>query len=256
MSSFPAAEAVVPRLIVLASAGSTNDELAALAAAETLAPYTAVVTTDQTAGRGRRDRAWSTPPGRGLAISVLLPLPPVDAAAWLPLATGLAMRDALAPLVPGATAAVKWPNDVLLDGRKVCGVLGRLDAAGVVMGAGVNVRLEEAELPVPIATSLTIAGADDDGTLDDRVLAGYLARVRDLVEGLREHGPEASGLRAAVVAACDTIGREVRVELPDGGAILGRATGIGADARLAVQLADGRVEHVAAGDVVHLRATD
>jgi len=254
--SFPAAEAVVPRLIVLDSAGSTNDELAALAAAEALPAYTTVVTTDQTAGRGRRDRAWSTPPGRGLAISMLLPLPSPDAAAWLPLATGLAMRDAIAPLVPAARAAVKWPNDVLLDGRKACGVLGRLGAAGVVMGAGVNVRLAEDEIPVPTATSLTIAGAEDDDLLDDRLLAGYLARLRELVEGLREHGAEASGLRAAVVEACDTIGRAVRVELPDGGELLGTATGIGADARLAVRRADGALEHVAAGDVVHLRATD
>jgi len=254
--TFPAAQAVVPRLIVRDSAGSTNDELAALAVTEALPAYTTVVTTDQTAGRGRRDRAWSTPPGRGLAISVLIPAPSPDSAAWLPLATGLAMRDAIAPLVPGARVAVKWPNDVLIDGRKVCGVLGRLDAAGVVMGAGVNVRLTEEELPVPTATSLTLVGGVDDGTLDDRVLAGYLSRLRELVEGLREHGADASGLRAAVVAACDTIGREVRVELPDGGALLGRATGIGPDARLTVQRRDGGIAEVAAGDVVHLRATD
>ncbi|MGN6324963.1 biotin--[acetyl-CoA-carboxylase] ligase [Pseudolysinimonas sp.] len=254
MLRFPAAEAVAPRLIVLESAGSTNDELAAIAAG---APaYTTVVTADQTAGRGRRDRAWSTPPGRGLAISVLLPAVAPEEAAWLPLAAGLAMRDAVAPLVPGTAAAVKWPNDVLLDGRKVCGVLGRLDAAGVVMGAGINVRLTEDELPVPTATSLVLAGAVDDDGLDDRVLAGYLARLRELVDGLRERGAEASGLRSGVVAACDTIGREVRVELPDGGTLLGRATGIGPDARLAVRRADGGVEQVAAGDVVHLRATD
>jgi BirA family biotin operon repressor/biotin-[acetyl-CoA-carboxylase] ligase len=196
------------------------------------------------------------PAGRGLAISVLLPLPSADSAAWLPLAAGLAMCEAVAPLVPAARAAVKWPNDVLLDGRKVCGVLGRLDGDGVVMGAGVNVRLAAEELPVPTATSLTIAGAADDGGLDDRLLAGYVRRLRELVDGLREHGAEASGLRAAVVAACDTIGRDVRVELPDGGELLGRATGIGADARLAVRRSDGGVVHVAAGDVVHLRATD
>jgi BirA family transcriptional regulator, biotin operon repressor / biotin---[acetyl-CoA-carboxylase] ligase len=249
---FEASHAVVPRLIVLDSVGSTNDALASLAASEELPPYATVVTTDQTAGRGRRDRGWSTPPGRGLAISVLLPIPSADRSGWLPLAAGLAMRDAVVVVLGAGAASVKWPNDVLVDGRKVCGVLGRLEPSGVVLGAGVNVRLTEDELPVPGATSLVLAGADDDG-LDDRVLAAYLGRLRELVDGLLADGADGSGLRGAVIAACDTIGRDVRVELPGGGELVGAAVDIAADARLVVRTADGRDEHVAAGDVVHLR---
>ncbi|GAA2079925.1 biotin--[acetyl-CoA-carboxylase] ligase [Pseudolysinimonas kribbensis] len=241
-----------PELIVLDEAGSTNDELADRAAVEALPPYTALVTAHQTAGRGRRDRGWSTPAGRGLAISVLLPSPPPGEAAWLPLAAGLAMRDSVAALLPHSDVNVKWPNDVLVGERKVCGVLGRLTAQGVVMGAGVNVRLRADELPVPTATSLVLAGAADGPDLDDRLLAGYLARITELVGGLLERGAEASGLRLAVTAACGTLGREVRVELPGGSEFRGRAVAIAPDARLVVRTASGD-ESVAAGDVVHVR---
>jgi BirA family transcriptional regulator, biotin operon repressor / biotin---[acetyl-CoA-carboxylase] ligase len=252
MSHFEASQERVPRLIVLATAGSTNDELADLASAERLEPFTTMVTADQTAGRGRRDRGWTMPAGRGLAISVLLPSLGADAVPWLPLAAGLAMRDAVAGLLPDPSrATVKWPNDVLVGGRKVCGVLGRLAGGAAVIGAGVNVRLGADELPVPTATSLTLEGAIDDD-LDDRLLAGYLGRLTSLVTALAADGPDE--LRAAVVAACDTIDREVRVELPDGRDLLGRAVGIGRDARLHVASDDG-IEQVAAGDVVHLRPT-
>ncbi len=257
MPSFAASGAVVPRLIVLDQAGSTNDELEALAAHERLAPYTAMVTTNQTAGRGRRDRSWSTPPGRGLAISLLLPETDRWALPWLPLVAGLAMRDAVAQVIPDAApAALKWPNDVMIRGRKASGVLGRLLADGrVVMGAGVNLRIAPDELPVPTATSLTIEGADEEG-LDDRVLSAYLRGISSAVMEIAERRVTAESVARRVDAACDTIGRDVRVELPAGDALVGRAVGIGPDARLMVRREGGGVEMVAAGDVVHLRATD
>lgn len=254
MPTFEASHAVVPELIVLDAAGSTNDELAAIAGDRAVPPYTTVVTADQTAGRGRRDRAWSTPPGLGLAISVLLPPVDADRAPWLPLAAGLAMRDAVATVLPdGVGASVKWPNDVLIEGRKVCGVLAQLTPAGVVMGAGLNVRLAEGDLPVPTATSLVLAGAADAVDLDDPVLAAYLGRLRDLVDALAARGAAASGLREAVVAVCDTVGRRVRVELPGGAELHGRASGIAEDGRLVVRRDDGGDDLVAAGDVVHVR---
>jgi len=249
---FPLARSRVPELIVLDEVGSTNDALADRAGA---VPYTTLVTDDQTAGRGRRDRGWAMPRGAGLAISVLLPMPQGDRAGWLPLAAGLAMRDAIAAVLPSGDVAVKWPNDVLVGGRKICGVLGQLVAGGVVMGAGVNVRLAADELPVPTATSLLLEGAPDDGALDDRLLAGYLTRVRELVDALLELGPDGSGLRAAIVAACDTLGRDVRVELPGGDELFGRAVDVAEDARLVVRTTAGATERVAAGDVVHLRPT-
>jgi BirA family biotin operon repressor/biotin-[acetyl-CoA-carboxylase] ligase len=249
--TFEASRARVPELIVLDEVGSTNDALAERAPG--LAAYATLVTDRQTAGRGRRDRAWSTAPGRGLAISVLLPPMPLEAMGWLPIIAGLAMRDAAAALLPGRDVSLKWPNDVLVGERKLCGVLAQLAGDRVVMGAGVNTRMRADELPVPTATSLAIEGADPDG-LDDRILGGYLGRLRALADGYLGAGgdPDASGLRDAVRSACGTLGREVRVELPGGRDLVGTAEDIASDARLVVRTAGG-VEAVAAGDVVHLR---
>jgi BirA family biotin operon repressor/biotin-[acetyl-CoA-carboxylase] ligase len=146
------------------------------------------------------------------------------------------MCDAVTAVLPsGPRVGVKWPNDVQVDGRKVCGILSELvppsassPGLAVVIGAGLNVTMSEQQLPVPTATSLVLAGADP-ADLFDRV-------------------------RAAVIERCTTIGREVRVELPGGAELLGRATGIDAMGRLEVRGADGQVRAVAAGDIIHLRS--
>ncbi len=113
------------------------------------------------------------------------------------------------------------------------------------------------QLPVPTATSLALAGArdDDDSGLIDRVLAAYLRALTAYVTGLwQSHGDaDRSGLRAAVVQRCSTIGREVRVELPGGAQLLGRAVGIDRLGRLEVRDDADQVTAVAAGDIIHLR---
>ncbi|TPG84233.1 biotin--[acetyl-CoA-carboxylase] ligase, partial [Pseudomonas caspiana] len=137
--------------------GSTNLEAARLAQ-----PWRVVVTDHQQAGRGRLGRAWDTPANTSVTLSVLLPAPD-QGRGWLPLATGLAVRDALAE-VADVDSGLKWPNDVLLpsDGeRKVCGILCELQPAGIVVGLGINVDQDRDELPVDTATSLRLAGAPD-----------------------------------------------------------------------------------------------
>ncbi len=268
----------VPRLLWRDSAGSTNSELIALAADGALPSFTTLVTDDQTAGRGRLDRAWVAPAGTALAISVLVrpELPFRDSMApaamgWLPLAAGVAMAGAAAEVLPaGAAVGVKWPNDVQIGGLKVCGILSELVPAqlssgalssgapssgpAVVIGAGVNVTMTAGQLPVPTATSLVIAGADP-AQLEDRVLDAYLRGLTALVTGLWQHGGDAerSGLRAEAVARCTTIGRAVRVELPGGAELHGTAVGIDPLGRLEVRDGSGRVQPIAAGDVIHLR---
>jgi BirA family biotin operon repressor/biotin-[acetyl-CoA-carboxylase] ligase len=250
-------------LVVLETAGSTNDELSRIAA--DAAEFTVVLTLDQRAGRGRLGRAWIAPPGRTLAASVLLrprlpdggPLPP-DALGWLPLLAGAAMTAAVGSVLPAPDARLKWPNDVLIDGRKVSGLLTELaPGGGVVVGSGVNLFLAEDELPVPTATSLTLAGAADDAdALVDRLLSAYLTGLRDLTGRLFAASGDAvaSGGHAAVTALCDTLGRAVRVELPGGDALEGTASGLDPTGRLQVRLAgSGALVPVAAGDVVHLR---
>jgi len=243
------------------TSGSTNADL--LAAAADL-PHLAVIATDtQTAGRGRLDRVWTAPPGSSLALSVLLrPRLPSGAAlptahwGWISLMAGLAMRETIADVAPGITPDVKWPNDLLVDGRKLCGILAEVAAdSSIVVGIGVNTAMTAEQLPVETATSLAVEGAAVDDDLVDRLLAGFLmrlsARLRDLLEAGGD--ADASGLRSSVEAACVTLGRDVRVELPGAAPLRGVATGIDERGRILVAQAGGRVAAVSAGDVVHLR---
>jgi BirA family transcriptional regulator, biotin operon repressor / biotin---[acetyl-CoA-carboxylase] ligase len=235
---------------LVASTGSTNADLAALA--RTGAPSgTVLVAEHQSAGRGRLDRSWTAPPGTSLAISVLLRPPervPLSRWLWLPLLAGLAVGDAMAE-VAGVKAELKWPNDVLIDQRKVCGILAErvVDAgqAAVVMGMGINTRLQADQLPVPTATSLLLAGAT---VADDEVIAGVLRSLG------RWYGRWLGGddLAEVLSGRCATVGRPVRVELGGGRSVVGEAIGIDGDGRLLVQT-DGQVQAFAAGDVVHLR---
>lgn len=260
----------VPQLLWRDSAGSTNTELVRLAADPELPAFTTLVTTDQTAGRGRLDRAWTAPAGTSLAVSVLARARPdadvgAEGLGWLPLAAGAAMFDAVTGVLPSRVrVGIKWPNDVQLDGRKVCGILSELVPAtaassgvSVVIGAGLNLTMSAEQLPVPTATSLALAGADiaDPAELIDKVLAAYLRSLTGHVTRLWRAGGDAvrSGLHADVVERCTTLGREVRVELPGGAQLLGRAVGIDDIGRLQVREAAGQLRSVAAGDIVHLR---
>ena len=259
----PASSDRVPRLIRLPSIASTNGELVRLAEDQELPAFTTLVTDHQTAGRGRRGRSWVAPAGTSLAISVLLRPSGPDGVAldpsrysWLSLAAGIAMTDAVAAVLPDAEVGFKWPNDVQVAGKKICGVLGELlpSGGGAVMGAGINVTMTAPQLPVPTATSLAIEGAVGDD-IPDRVLSVYLARLVELVDSYGSHGgdAEASGLRAEAVERCTTLGRQVRAELPGGAELVGSAVGIDLLGRLQIRSESGRVEAVAAGDIIHLR---
>ena len=127
------------RVEVVPTAGSTNALVADRARAGEPAGLV-VVAEEQTAGRGRLDRSWVSPPRAGLTFSVLVrpDLPPVHWP-WLPLLAGLAVAEALRARA-GVDAVLKWPNDVLVDGRKACGVLAEVPAPGAaVLGIGLNV---------------------------------------------------------------------------------------------------------------------
>jgi len=261
--AFPRSAAVASRLEILPETPSTNDVLVAGATdAEAWPDFSVVVTDNQTAGRGRLGRSWVSPPGTTLAVSVLLRADAsfrIDALGWLPLAAGLAMTRAVRSALPGRDDVfLKWPNDVLVGGRKISGVLSELvvgDVPSVVIGAGVNLTMTEDELPVPTATSLALAGAEHPDA--DAVLEAYLREFRGIVEAFRAAGgnAQASGLQAAVVDVCGTIGSRVHVELPGGAVLTGLARGIDVSGRIVVQ-ADGSSDltPVAAGDVTHLRA--
>jgi BirA family transcriptional regulator, biotin operon repressor / biotin---[acetyl-CoA-carboxylase] ligase len=252
---YPRAAAVSPRIVVVASTGSTNADLVRAVAEDPGAwPHLSVLlTTDQRAGRGRLDRSWVAPPGAALAISVVVRTPlPTASRGWIPLVAGAAMTRAVAARLEGRghTVGLKWPNDVLVDGRKICGILAEAGPDAVVVGAGVNTRMTEDELPVPTATSFAALGIEPD---DDALLAGYLAALDEQLRALSAaRDASAAGIRAEVESLCLTLGREVAVSLPDGSTLAGRAQRIDADGRLVV--ASGTSETaVSAGDVVHVR---
>jgi BirA family biotin operon repressor/biotin-[acetyl-CoA-carboxylase] ligase len=248
---FPLSRSAVPDLRIVASSPSTNSELLALAADPAVPSFTTLLTLDQTAGRGRLDRSWVAPGGTALALSVLVrdaltsPL-----AAWLPLLAGLSLAEALDEHTEGRIA-VKWPNDLLLDSRKVCGILVEVAPGGrdAVVGSGLNLAQTAEQLPVDTATSLALAGAPISIEELDAVVARYLGRLRNELE---TPGP-VSRLRERVAARCATVGSAVRVTLADGSVLLGTATAIDATGRLEVTTDGGDAVVVAVGDVTHVR---
>lgn len=235
---------------VVKETGSTN-ALLTTRAREGAPEWHVVVAEHQTAGRGRLDRVWHTPARTALTFSVLLrPVLPLASWPWLSLLTGRTVREVLAG--SGYPAAVKWPNDVLLGEQKVAGILlERVETASgpaAVVGIGINVAMTREELPVPEATSLAVADPD---RVPDRtgLLIAVLARLhRDY--GAWQTGGETAApqLADSYAAACATLGRRVRVQLPSGEVLTGTATGVDEYGRLVVG-----EQAVSVGDVVHVR---
>ncbi|MFC8681057.1 biotin--[acetyl-CoA-carboxylase] ligase [Microbacterium ureisolvens] len=259
---YPLAAAVSPRVQVVETTDSTNADVVrhVVEAPDDWPHLSLLLTDDQRAGRGRLDRTWVTPPGSALAVSVVVDASaiPVHARGWIPLLAGAAMTRAIAAQVAGSvhSATLKWPNDVLLDGAKVCGILaevvpGHLDI--VVVGSGVNTRMPQGELPVDTATSFAAAGLTCD---DDRLLADYLSALDEQLAALARAGGDAAaaGVVAEVEALCSTLGSDVAVSLPDGATLWGRAQRIDPDGRLVVVQDDEFESVVSAGDVVHVRS--
>lgn len=243
------ADAVGFEVHVTDETASTNADLAQ--AAHDGAPEWTVHTTDhQAAGRGRLDRTFTMPRYTGIAVSVLVrptEVPPTRWP-WLPLVTGLAVVDTVREL--GVDAALKWPNDVLVeDRRKLCGILvERVETsigAAAVVGVGLNVGLSAEDVPVERATSLLLEGASTTDRTE--ILPVLLRRLRERLELWRDPA-SAAELADAYTATCSTIGRQVRIERADGSDVVGEATGIDASGCLVV---DG--VPWSAGDVTHLR---
>lgn len=229
------------RLEHVDSTGSTNADLLA----DEDAPAWAVRLAEyQSAGRGRMGRAWTAPSGSQLIASVLIRPTALDEVGTIPLAVGLALTD----VVPGAR--LKWPNDLQIDGRKLCGILAEArfePTPAIVIGFGLNVSLTRAELPVAHATSLALEGLPTDRSA--LAIDALLAVHRRLTQW--ETGDPALIRDYRLVSA--SIGQQVRVELPGQPDLYGEVTQVLDDGRLRVRAADGAVQELAAGDVTHLR---
>lgn len=240
---------------LLPAAESTN-----AVAAQDPVPRTVVVADHQTAGRGRLDRSWETPPGTALTFSAVVD-PDLDDEDWplLPLATALAVAEGVRRAAD-VDPRLKWPNDLLLisdDGSgteahgKFAGILlERIanpedpDRPLAVIGVGINVAMSREQLPVPTATSLAIAGAHVHRT------AVFHEVVRSLAHVLNRLSEDPGSVLEQYRGACTTLDRHVEVHLPDGSVFTGVAEDLDAHGRLVV---DGNA--VGAGDVVHVHAT-
>lgn len=208
----------------------------------------------QTAGRGRLDRRWESPPGANLLASVLLR--PVSGGSDVHLCAGalaLAGVDACRE-VAGVEPVLKWPNDLMLDGAKLAGVLAEAEFAGtsltaVVVGIGLNVAWpgpDEAE-----GTCLDFNRGSNGQPVDRRVLLDHLLRALAPRCALLEEAGGRRNLADEVRRRCATLGQWVRVSLV-GEDLIGQASAIDDAGRLVVETTSGP-RPVSAGDVVHLR---
>ena len=230
---------------------STNTWL--MERAQAGAPEGALAVADvQTAGKGRMGRAWQSPPGAGLLFSLLLrpPSPQLAGAAMMAVAAGVAagVRQAT-----GAVARLKWPNDVLLDGRKLAGLLAESSTnpatgeTAVVIGVGLNanLRAEDFPSPPPRGTSATSLLATLGQPVDRVALLGaILPEVEARYDALLAGRPPLAEWKALL----DTLGQPETV-VGAGEPVVGVAEDVAADGSLLVRRADGVVVKVAAGDV-------
>lgn len=238
------------RVEVHRAIGSTSDRARQLLDAEGLEGV-AVVAEEQLAGRGRRGRTWTSPPGLNLMLSVALrPRLAVDDAWQLGQSVALATREACLPV---ASVHLKWPNDIVSEGgRKVGGILleTALDGsrmAAAVIGIGLNVNWAAADMPPEIAATATSL-ADLGGAPVDRIalLERLLAALDAEVAAVEAGRSPLERYRAA----CSTLGAEVVVEVGEG-TIAGRATGIDGGGALVVTTAAGP-RSVTTGEVMRV----
>ncbi|MEL4505207.1 biotin--[acetyl-CoA-carboxylase] ligase [Luteococcus sp. H138] len=232
--------------------GSTNADLAERARNGTDAGIV-LVSEEQTAGRGRFERRWETPAGASVAFSLLLrPSRPALDWGWLSLLAGMAVATGIerATEAPPGRVELKWPNDVLIDGRKVCGILSeRIEpehgTAAAVVGVGINFSLDESELPVPTATSLRLAGLEADKS---SVLAAVFTEFARLYQVWERDGD----VHDEYAERCASIGVPLRVMVDEQTNVLGTGESVDQWGRLVVRTPQGR-QAFSAGDVFHLR---
>jgi len=235
------------RLVAHERIASTSDEAKRLAA-EGAPAGTLVWARVQTAGRGRQGRGWVSPAGNLFASLILRPAVPVATAAQLGFVAALAVADACRALAPDAAIRLKWPNDVLLAGRKLAGLLlesqsrseGALD--WLVLGIGVNLATYPVEVEYP-ATALAATGADAS---PEAMLAALAASFLAWYERWRD-GAGFATIRAEWLGRAEGLNQPIRVRLP-GETREGVFAGLDTDGALLLDTGTGR-QRIAAGEV-------
>lgn len=221
-----------------------------LGADDTVAAGTVLVADVQTEGRGRRGRAWHAQAGTSLMLSILLrPSLPRESWSLLPLIAGTALVDAClsaTALAPGRVA-LKWPNDLLLDGVKAAGILVESIGDRVVVGMGINTDWRNVERP-PLVTATSLADSAG-GDVDRWVLLRHLLMAFDDHYRLAQRDP--GGVVQRYVPHCATLGVDVTAHTTT--PLQGTAVGLTPDGHLRIRTEHGREHTVTAGEVEHLR---
>ena len=230
------------RVRVLSETSSTQDELKN----ELVSNGQCVVSEFQSAGRGRLDRSFQSPPGVALLFSFYIKPVRGDSQGWIPLIAGMSVAQSLNELTAETSYSNKWPNDVITDYGKVCGILCERYGDGIIVGIGLNVTTQIDELPVASATSIFISsGIEIDR---NELLPTILHNFQELFQRW-ESGHD---LQPRYRALSSTIGHEVQVSLPNGLSIESRAIKIGTNGELILESGDV----VSVGDITHLRVNE
>jgi BirA family biotin operon repressor/biotin-[acetyl-CoA-carboxylase] ligase len=243
------ARAAEGRHIAYDTVGSTNAEALKLARAGERGPYW-VTARSQSAGRGRRGRDWTSPPGNLYATLLLSEPSPPAVAAQLSFVAGLAVHDAIVACAPPAAAVtLKWPNDVLIGGAKLAGILIEAESEPVysaAIGIGINCMSHPEETAYP-ATDLAEQGATSD------VAAVFGCVIAAMAERLAQwrSGAGFARIRADWLAQAAGLDQPIVVRLPEC-ELSGIFTGLDADGRLLLRSASGAIEAITAGDVFGL----
>jgi BirA family transcriptional regulator, biotin operon repressor / biotin---[acetyl-CoA-carboxylase] ligase len=227
---------------------------------------TVVIADRQTAGRGRLARTWFSPGSMNVYCSLVLRanLPAnrlMEWLSWLPLITALSAAEAIES-VTSAPVSLKWPNDLLMSGRKVGGVLCENVQASPsgpfqVIGIGINVNMKPEDFPAELRASATSVWNETHTIVDrNRLIAQLLLEMEQCIEELAGHGPQQLAL--AYQRRCSTVGQKVLASLADGSELTGYAESISKDGSLRIATRSGTLRdtivELRAADIVHLRS--
>ena len=234
---------VQPPILRLGEATSTND-IAISMAEEDAEAFTTVLAETQTAGRGRAGHEWVSPPGVAIYLSVILrPNLPTDKLPLATLAVGIAAAEAAATET-GLDAGIKWPNDILVNGRKTAGILceacsSKTLPTAVVAGIGINVNTpEEALPPRPIFPATSLAVEANRPFDREAILDTFLEKLHDAVQRLEE--PDGIDKNVARFNQLDALsGKTISGALPDGSTATGINAGAQPDGTLLLRTDDG-----------------
>lgn len=245
----PLTTAATSDLIVLDSVDSTNSYIAEDAGR--FQDFSVVASVNQTEGRGRRGRQWLSVPGRSLAVSVVVPFDCSSVAiTWLPVLAGVAVVRSLQE-ISEQQVDVKWPNDLLSDGKKVGGILCQmLSSKRSIVGVGTNFAVREADLPAN-GGSIWHPGFEFEHAVDT-YLSSFVGNLRAALIGIAGL-PDGEAIARQLGPAVNTIGKTVRVHETKSLSWSGQAVGLSPRGHLIVRLPDGREREVVAADIEHLR---